>query len=573
MLSNAGTRRVKISGNMLMKRIASVNVFIAIAMVLLVLSVAISVVSLFPSATGDNETRVVIDDSFRLTPLETWRQGLGSFRGGENISVLVHGAANCPVNFSMTSYNGTSYSQVSTADIKYSFTAEPDYYEAVFVGSKVANDIHFTVSVQEPKVLFPFSWLSTPAKILFFLSFGSVMLLLLKTVYNDSSTFTANQHAASLLSRKNRQLLLILLLVSLALWLILLAVNTNPMATFENWYTDNARNPYSATLFTKVGFSIFKTPLGNLASTDSSAYKFVTWPEMPHLYPVGSVLLFLPFGLLLQNGVNQVFVFKMEIALFLLFSHVGVYFFLKRFWKQTMNLPLKLLGVYIIYVALIVYSADGMFDAVAFLFAIVGFGLFLSGRYDYFIGFVAVAATLKYQAGIFLFPLVILSLMKLFRQHGSSALKNKALIAAAFLAVIDVFTAYLSAPFVLSVRPELVMNGVNAFSPHSQTPWALQSFAVLLTLSATLIFAVYMLRKNNLLSFSAIFLLLPIFMLPYFQPWYLPFLFMYVVIPRQKKEAEATMLWLVFMVAVLSFGGVAFNPLQILGNLQKLLNP
>jgi hypothetical protein len=573
MLPNAGTRRVKISGNMLMKRIASVNVFIAIAMVLLVLSVAISVVSLFPGVTGGNETRVVIDDSFRLTPLETWRQGLGSFRGGENISVLVHGAANCPVNFSMTSYNGTAYSQVSTGDIKYSFTAEPDYYEAVFVGSKVANDIHFTVSVQEPKVLFPFSWLSTPAKILFFLSFGSVMLLLLKTVYNDSSTFTANQHDAPLLSRKNRQILLILLLVSLALWLILLAVNTNPMATFENWYTDNARNPYSATLFTKVGFSIFKTPLGNLASTDSSAYKFVTWPEMPHLYPVGSVLLFLPFGLLLQNGVNQVFVFKMEIALFLLFSHVGVYFFLKRFWKQTMNLPLKLLGVYIIYVALIVYSADGMFDAVAFLFAIIGLGLFLSGRYDYFIGFVAVAATLKYQAGIFLFPLVILSLMKLFRQHGSSALKNKALIAAAFLAVIDVFTAYLSAPFVLSVRPELVMNGVNAFSPHSQTPWALQSFAVLLTLSATLIFAVYMLRKNNLLSFSAIFLLLPIFMLPYFQPWYLPFLFMYVVIPRQKKEAEATMLWLVFMVAVLSFGGVAFNPLQILSNLQKLLNP
>jgi hypothetical protein len=77
-----------------------------------------------------------------------------------------------------------------------------------------------------------------------------------------------------------------------------------------------------------------------------------------------------------------------------------------------------------------------------------------------------------------------------------------------------------------------------------------------------------MLNKNVLLSFSAPVLLLPSFALPYFQNWYLPFIFVYGLIPQNRKECEATIIWLIFMVAVLSFGGVSFNPLQILGNLE-----
>jgi hypothetical protein len=198
--------------------------------------------------------------------------------------------------------------------------------------------------------------------------------------------------------------------------------------------------------------------------------------------------------------------------------------------------------------------------------------MYLEGRYDYSILFVAISATLKYQAGIFLFPLIIMGLMKLFERHGlPSIIKNKAVIVTSVLAVIDTFTAYLNAPFLMETRPELVMNGVNAFSPHSQIPWALQSFAVLLTLTVTLLFAIYLLHKNSLISLSAIFILLPIFTMPYFQPWYLPFFFVYVLIPKQKREAEVTMLWLIFMMAMLSFGGVSFNPFQILDNLKRLL--
>jgi len=556
-----------------MRQRAVPKVFLFGAMALLALSVVIAVVSLYPVATGDEETYVIIDDSFRLTPLEMRRHGLGSFQGGENISISIRNPANSPVNFSIETYKGTYYSNVSQADIEYSFTADADYYEAVFfTNSNTANELHFEVVVQKPEVSFPFSWLTTPAKTLFFFSLGAITLLLLKPALHESSVLRADEPKARFLSQKSRRILLILILLSFALWFFLLVANTNPFAAFENWHTDHARHPYSASLFTKVGFSIFDTPLGKLASNNDSYYKFVTWPQMPHLYPLGSIFLFLPFGFMLQSGVDQIFVFKMEIVVFLLFSHVSLYYFLERFWKQKMFLLLKLLGTYAIYVPLIVYSANGMFDAVPLLFSLIALNLYVDRRYDCFLLFIAISVTFKYQPAIFLFPLIMIGVLKLFQQHGfSSIIRNKTVIAATVLALIAVFTAVLSAPFLMETRPEFVMNGINAFSSHSQIPWTLQSFMVLLTLTVTLLFAVYLLNKNPLISLSAIFILLPSFTMPYFQLWYLSFFFAFVLIPKQKREVEVTMLWLIFIVAVLSFGGISFNPLHVLDGWKRVL--
>jgi hypothetical protein len=556
-----------------MKHVAITKVLLFAALLLLTLSVVLAVVNLYSVPTAEKETRVIIDDSFRLTSQEMLRYGLGSFQEGANISVSVHKAASWPFNFSIQTYNGTQYSTLSAADIDYSFTADTDYYDAVFFTNTTdATEMHFTASVQKPKVFFPFSWLTTPAKILFFFSLGSVMLLLLKPALRKSSVLRADAHNGQFLRLKTRRVLLILILLSLVLWLFLLVVNTNPLATFENWYSDHARHLYSATLFTKVGFSIFDTPLGTLADADNSYYKFVTWPQMPHLYPLGSVLLFLPIGFLLQSGVDQVFVFKTEIAVFLLFSHVSLLYFLLNSWKQKMFPLLKLVGIYTLYVPLIVYSANGMFDAVPFLFSLIALPFYFAERYDYFLLFIALSVTFKYQPAIFLFPLIMMGVVKLFEKHKiSSIIRNKAVVAAAVLAVISGFTAFLSAPFLLSARSDFVLNGVNAFSSHSQLPWATQSFAVLLTLTVTLSFAVYMLKRNPLLSLSAIFILAPIFTMPYFQIWYLPFFFVYALIPQQKREREVTMLWLIFMMAVLSFGGVSFNPLHVLDGWSKVL--
>jgi hypothetical protein len=556
-----------------MKQLAVTKVLLFAVLLLLTLSVVLAVVSLYSVPTHEKETQVIIDDSFRLTPLETLRYGLGSFQEGANISVSVRKAEAWYFNFSIQTYNGTQYSTRSTTDIDYSFTAATNYYDAVFFNNSTdVPEVRFTASVQKPKVLFPFLWLNTPAKILFFLSLGSVVLLLLKPALSKSSMLRADSHNKQLLNLKTRRILLILVILSLIFWLCLLVVNTNPLATFENWYTDHARHPYSSTLFTKVGFSIFDTPLGTLANADNSYYKFVTWPQMPHLYPLGSVLLFLPFGFLLQSGVDQVLVFKTEIAVFLLFSHLGLLYFLLNFWKQKIFPLLKLVGVYTIYVPLIIYSANGMFDAVPFLFSLIALPFYFAERYDYFLLFMALSLTFKYQPIIFMFPLIIMGLLKLFEKHKpSSIIRNKIAVAALTLAVLSGFTAILSAPFLSSARSDLVLNGVNAFISHSQLPWVTQSFAVLLTLAVTVVFAVYMLKRNPLLSISALFILVPSFTMPYLQIWYLPFIFVYALIPQQRRDKEVTLLWLIFMIAMLSFGGVAFNPLHVLDGWRKLL--
>ncbi len=555
-----------------MKRLKTANPFLFITILLLVLSLVLAVVSLFPVATGNRESSIIINDHFNLTQNEIRRQGLGSFHGGENISLLVESPTAFLKNFSIITYNGLRYSNFTSLDVAYTFTAGADYYEAVFFSNASnAGTVHFEVTVEQPKLLFPFSWLTAPAKILFLLSLGSVLLVVLKLVFSQQAKSIESHPSLSSLNQTNRRILA-LLLVSLVFWLSLLAANSNSLSSFENWYTDHARDPYVSSLFLKDGFSVFAVPLGQLASQDNSYYKFVTWPEMPHLYPLGSILLFLPFGVLLQNGVDPTLVYKLEIALFLVFAHACLYFFLTRYWKKDMHMLLKLVGVYIIYVSLVIYAANGMFDSMAFLLSLFALTMFMTERYDYFFLLVAVSAFFKYQAGIFLLPLIIVGLLRLFdKTRFSGLLRNKAFVGGAVFVVISGFTAYLSIPFLIGARPQLIMNGINAFSPNAQIPWSLQSFAVLLTLAATLVYALYMLNRNSLLSLSALFLLLPSFMLPYFQNWYLPFIFVYVLIPQQKKELEATMVWLIFMIAVLSFGGIAFNPLQIFDNFRTLL--
>jgi hypothetical protein len=541
-----------------------------------------AVVSLFPTYPGGTQSNVMINDTFTLNPNETYRQGLGSFHSGENISLLVQSPLAFQKNFSIDFPNSTyllinsdSCYHVSTkSNISYSFVADADYYDAVFTSSsQSAGLVHFQVSVQEPKAIFAYSWLTQVSKITFIISLAAVMLLTLKITMSNSNYVKLSSSSTQAFSKKNRQRLIALLSLSLIIWLSILVVNANPLGTFENWYTDNGRDTYVSSLFLKDGLSVFSQPLSKLASVDTTSHDFVTWPEMPHLYPLGSILLFLPFGILLQNGLDSALIYKVEIAIFLFFATVCVYYFLKGLFTRNMALLLKLIGVYIIYVTLIVFAADGMFDSVAFIFSLFAISMFLIERYDYFFLLVAISTFFKYQAGIFLFPLIVVGLVKLFLTNNhSSLLRNKAVITGFIFGFVSIFTASLSVPYLIGAGSQLIANGINAFSFNIHIGWLTQSVSILVTLAITIAYLMYMLNKNSLLSLSAVFLLLPSFMLPYFQDWYVPFIFIYALIPQRKKELEVTMLWLFFMIFVLSFAGGNYYP--FVGYLQPHLpNP
>ncbi len=564
-----------------MKKLGSAKILLVVAMVLLVLSIVLSVISLFPVFTNNDQTIVFVNDTFRLSPNETYKEGLGSFWGvnsleNQNISQLISLSVKSPEdfykNFSIVTSSGLLFMNYTDQDITYNFIPNAGYYELVFSNSINSGTIHLTATLQEPKKLFPYFWLNEASKIIFLLSIGLATIIMLKITLPKLTQSLEHRPSLPLPNKTFRNCLITFAVLSLVLGSFL-AINSTP------WYTDHARDSYVSSLFLKDGFSIFNQPLGKLSSLDNSAYKFVTWPQMPHLYPIGSIFLFLPFGVLIQNGFDPVLIYKIEVSVFLIFATACLYFFLKNFLIRDFKDPdsdsrfrllkilrvwlLKGLGVFIIYFTLMFYAANGMFDSVAILFCLFALSMFMAERYDYFFFLIAIAVFFKYQAGIFLLPLIIVGLIKLVQRDSLSNLfRNKPVIVGAILGGTSIFTAYLSAPYVMSTSSQLIFNGVNAFSPNAQISWSLQSFAVLLALAATLVYMFYMLNKNSLLSLSAMFLLLPSFMLPYFQNWYLPFIFIYVLIPQRKKEFEATIIWIVFMIAILYLGGTAFKPIE-----------
>ncbi len=546
-----------------MKGLGKTKSLLLVTFVFLVLSLVLSVLSLFPIVTENSQKTLFINDSFRLSQNEVYRKGIGIFQGGENISVRVESSTSFSKNFSIvTSTNSSFYFDSSNLNVEYSFTADPDYYEAIFhSNSPNVYWVNFQVTIEKTQVLHQYSVITTPAKIMFLLSLGFAMLIIIKLAFIKRVQKIEPKLTSPPTDKILRNRLFVFLLISLIFWLILLAVNSNSLATVENWFTDHARHSYVSTLFLKDGLSVFNQPLGTLSSQDNSHLMYVTWPEMPHLYPIGSILVFLPFGALLQNSFDPSLIYKLEIALFLIFAHIGLFFFLKAFLKKNLHLFWKLVGLCIIYVTLVIYAAGGMFDSIPFIFSLFAVTMFLSERYDYFFLLMGISVFLKYQAGIFLLPLIIVGILKLIeRNKPIILLQNRAIIAGVAFMLISVFTAYLSASFLSQTRPELIMNGINAFASHTQIAWTLQFTYIFLTLTATLVYAFYMLNKNSLLSLSALFLLLPSFTLPYFQNWYIPYFFVYILIPQRKTELGITMIWLIIMISLLSFSGMPFNP-------------
>ena len=75
-------------------------------------SVVLSVVSFFPVAVIGKQTAIIIDSTFKLTMQETYRQGLGSFHGDENVTININTGGG-PVNFTLLTYGGPRYSNLA----------------------------------------------------------------------------------------------------------------------------------------------------------------------------------------------------------------------------------------------------------------------------------------------------------------------------------------------------------------------------------------------------------------------------------------------------------------------------
>lgn len=533
-------------------------------MLIFISGVVLAAISCIHTRGAGIEKHVLIDDTFKLDPNEIRRHGLGALRAGDEVYITIRELNNFTVKCSVVTYEATIYERECAGYDKYVFTADYDYYEVVFYNSEsTPRNINLSASLERGAERYPNSWLAIPAKLLFFtgwtLTVSILMWQVVKTPLERSNDRRNNSASRSTSNKK----LIVLLLVSCIVWLSLLTTPKYSPMGLENWYTDHARHPYSAYLFAKYGFSVFDTPLGKLASIDNSFYKFVTWTEMPHLYPIGSIFIFLPFGLLLQSGVPSSVVFKMEIALFLIFAHVCIYYFIKHFSGKPLRRLVKYSGIYAFCFLLIMYSANGMFDAIPLLFSLMSVIEFVKNHYSKSVIYATVAAFFKYQAAIFLIPLTLIALIRLYKDVGLyDAAKKIWLPFTLILVSVEAYTTYLNIPFMMRARPELTMNGIYLFGPHAQIPWQTRFFAIFSTLAFAIIIVLYLLRKGGTISSLLLFYsFFPFFTMAYFQPWYFPYFYIYALIPERASLVNVVVLWLVVISLIISLGYCRYDPL------------
>ncbi len=126
-----------------MKR-SGTTILLFAAMLFIVLSISLATVSLYTVPDQhSSQTRVLINVTFQLSPNETYRQGLGSFFGDENITLEMQSSASFQKNFSLMLpvsndvlliKTGMAYNSTQP-NFTYSFLASPDYYDAVFTSA------------------------------------------------------------------------------------------------------------------------------------------------------------------------------------------------------------------------------------------------------------------------------------------------------------------------------------------------------------------------------------------------------------------------------------------------------
>ena len=176
-------------------------------LLLIVFSITLAVIGFLPIFGSAKHTTNIIETSFKLTPGEVYRQGLGSFHGDETISISVNQNTDAAINFTLLTYAGTQYSTVSKTEIKWEFPAGADYYEVAFkLENAISPQVQFRASVTKTAMEYPLAWLGAPAKAIFLIAWsGALMLILEPVVSNPDLKFAepSSEKQTSMIHKKN----------------------------------------------------------------------------------------------------------------------------------------------------------------------------------------------------------------------------------------------------------------------------------------------------------------------------------------------------------------------------------
>lgn len=151
-----------------------------------------------------------------------------------------------------------------------------------------------------------------------------------------------------------------------------------PTYSLDPLYTDHRHHAYAAWALLNIGPAVFTTPISEWSF--GALRPFVSWPTLPYLYPIGSLLLFVPFGVVNNTGLLPEPVVNM--AMILLFGVGGVAATWLLYRALRGSYPPALVGVIVVLAAplYVFWGLNGFFDTVAVAVALYGVRAYRRGN-------------------------------------------------------------------------------------------------------------------------------------------------------------------------------------------------
>lgn len=319
-----------------------------------------------------------------------------------------------------------------------------------------------------------------------------------------------------------------------------------PWHTLSDSMTDHYRHAYSAWAFLHVGTDIWTTPIktwefaGAISNPPHGGHS--------HLYPLGSIFLFLPFGVLTYGfSVPASITNMLMVGLFTATAAPAMMMFdsANRFDTEIGILSTLFVGVLALY-----WGYRGFFDVVVLCISL--FGVWMFWRENYRNAFVAlvVACSLHFRIW-YLGPLTLLAGWKYYQSNGIDVVLGAGTLYGAASALTGVLT--LTQISTQTGQQEFIGN------PFSLTQGAEIAFpALLLGIAAA---AIIILSESRLLLSSTVILAgASVFLLPQYQWWY-PLLYTPALALVKEKPSQIALVF-VFLTYIEALGYIP-NPARI----------
>ncbi len=346
----------------------------------------------------------------------------------------------------------------------------------------------------------------------------------------------------------NLQNLKIFLVVSLVFTSYLVIVNPTFSSTLEPRYFDHLRHQRFAFEFLYIGFAIFNTEMGHLSEIGDP--KYYGWSDISEPYPIGIVLFSLPFAFAAFKGIiNPILINKMILLLYMVFAYVDIFLFARHlFVEKVYDFGIKLIVLLLFGTWVIFWSLNGQYDAIPILFILLAYEYYLKNNNLKCISFFIFAITFKYQA-LILSPLFIRPFIDIVKGFNILFVRTQlhVLILTGMLTLINIYTFYLSFPFISRVNQNPIY--YKDIFVSNQT---LLQFILLSVL--TMIVFVDLYRKNEIpVTINILFVFISFSFISLLQMWYIIWIFPLILFLNNKNNGFIVALWIIGFIYILGW--------------------